>query len=193
MTSDRLSSYGHRDPRRRQLCWAHLKRDFVGWQKRGGEAEGIGIQAEAEAKRIFHLWHRFHRGEIDRRQLRMAMQLPKARFTRLLYRGAGCGERKVEKTCEQLLLAWPALWSFATHEFVHPTNNEAERALRSGVIWRKTSFGSQSGRGLRLIERLLTVAETCKKQKRDLLDYLTSAITAYRLGHSAPLLLLACP
>jgi transposase len=96
------------------------------------------------------------------------------------------------KKFEHLFLAWPALWSFTTHEPVHPTNNEAERALRSGVIWRKTGFGSQSGRRLRLIERLLTVAETCKKQKRDLLDYLTSAITAYRLGRSAPLLL-ACP
>ena len=72
------------------------------------------------------------------------------------------------------------------HAGVEPTNNEAERALRAGVIWRKTSFGSQSGRGLRLIERLLTVAETCKKQEKDLLSYLTAAIEACRSGLLPP-------
>jgi transposase len=189
LTSDRLGTYAHRDPERRQLCWAHLTRDFIGWQKRGGQAERLGRAAEAETRRIFHLWHRFARGEIDRRHLRSCLRLAKARFTRLLYRGALCGEPKLEKTCESLLLSWPALWSFAEHEGVEPTNNETERALRTGVIWRKTSFGSQSGRGLRLVERLLTVAETCKKQKKDLLAYLMDAITAYRLGHAAPALL----
>jgi transposase len=73
---------------------------------------------------------------------------------------------------------------------VEPTNNEAERALRAGVIWRKTSFGSQSGRGLRLVERLLTVAETGKKQQRDLLGYLTAAIDAHRTGLQAPVLII---
>jgi hypothetical protein len=61
---------------------------------------------------------------------------------------------------------------------VEPTNNEAERLLRAGVIWRKTSFGSNSGRGMRMIERLLTVAETSRKQGRDLPDYLTAAVRA---------------
>jgi transposase len=113
-------------------------------------------------------------------------------LSRLLYRGAVGGEARLAKTCEQLLLTWPALWCFAEQESVTPTNNEAERALRTGVIWRKTSFGSQSGRGLRLVERLLTVIETCKKQQRDLLGYLTDAITAYRFGQTAPALL-SCP
>lgn len=56
----------------------------------------------------------------------------------------------------------------------------AEQALRAAVIWRRISFGAKSERGLRMVERLLTVAETAKKQKRDLLDYLTQALTAYR-------------
>jgi hypothetical protein len=88
-----------------------------------------------------------------------------------------------------LLLSWPALWSFVEQEGVEPTNNETERALRAAVIWRKTSFGSQSGRGLRIVERLLSIAETCKKQALDLLGYLSTAITAQRLGHPAPALL----
>lgn len=187
--SDRLSTYAGRDPRRRQHCWAHLRRDFRDWQSRGSVARAIGTGAEVEAGRIFHHWHRFGRGEIDRAELKRALRLPKARFTRLLYRGALCGEAKLEKTCEQLLLSWEALWSFVEHPQVEPTNNETERALRAGVIWRKTSFGSQSGRGLRFVERLLTLAETCKKQAIDLLGYLRGAILARRLGHPPPALL----
>ncbi len=189
VTSDRLSTYGGRDPRRRQHCWAHLLRDFCAWQSRGGVARQIGGCAEAEGQRIFPLWHRFRCGEVDRAELKRAIRLPKARLTRLLYRGAECGDPKLEKTCEQLLLTWEALWNFVEHEYVEPTNNETERALRAGVIWRKTSFGSQSGRGLHLVERLLSVAETCKKQTIDLLGYLSAAITAQRLGQPAPVLL----
>ncbi len=209
VTSDRLSTYAGREPHRRQHCWAHLLRDFRGWQSRvrdfrgwqsrvrdfrgwqsrGGVAARIGVAAEAEVHRIFPLWHRFRRGESDRAALRRAMRLPQARLARLLYRGAACGDPKLETTCEQLLLTWPALWSFVEQEGVEPTNNETERALRAAVIWRKTSFGSQSGRGLRMVERLLSVAETCKKQAIDLLGYLSRAITAQRLGHPAPALL----
>jgi transposase len=57
----------------------------------------------------------------------------------------------VEKNCKQLLDLWPALWTFAAHAEVEPTIHEAERTLRAGVIWRKTSFGSKSGNGLRLV------------------------------------------
>jgi hypothetical protein len=40
-----------------------------------------------------------------------------------------------------------------------------------------------------MVERLLSVAETCKKQTIDLLGYLSNAITAQRLGQPAPALL----
>jgi transposase len=188
VTSDRHGAYNALAPPQRQLCWAHLKRDFVDWQGYGGAAERIGHWAEAESDRLFALWHRFRAGEIDRAWLRRHLQPLQARVRRLLERGTRCGVRRVEKSTKQLLGLWPALWSFALYAGVEPTNNEAERALRAGVIWRKTSFGSQSGRGLRLVERLLTVAETCKKQNRDLLGYLTGAIEAHRTGRIPPLL-----
>jgi transposase len=188
-TSDRLGAYSGVPPPQRQLCWAHLKRDFAAWQSYGGAAGRIGAWAEAETERLFKLWHRFRAAEMDRVELRRHLQPLRARLRRLLARGTRCGVRRVEKSTKQLLTLWPALWSFAHHAGVEPTNNEAERALRAGVIWRKTSFGSQSGRGLRLIERLLTVAETCKKQKRDLLGYLTAAIDAHRNGVVPPILI----
>jgi transposase len=74
---------------------------------------------------------------------------------------------------------------------VEPTNNRAERALRRPVLWRKGSFGSNSGRGLRFVERILTVGETCRQQDTGMLDYLTRAIEAHRTGSPAPLFLAA--
>lgn len=57
------------------------------------------------------------------------------------------------------------------------------------MIWRKTSFRSQRGRGMRLVERLLTIAETCRKQQRNLLNFLTETLTAARAGSPTPALL----
>jgi transposase len=98
-------------------------------------------------------------------------------------------EGKARALCRDLLKLWPALWTWVHREDVEPTNNVAERALRKPVLWRKGSFGSNSGRGLRFVERILTVGETCRQQKRGMLDYLTCAIEAHRAGSPAPLLL----
>jgi transposase len=87
-----------------------------------------------------------------------------------------------------LLKAWPALWSFAKHDGVQPTNNHAERALRSAVIYRKLSLGTQSRGGERRIERLLSAHTTCRLQHRSLHDYLTELLTAHARGDPIPLL-----
>jgi len=91
--------------------------------------------------------------------------------------------------CGNLLDSWPALWTFAHVPGVEPTNNAAERALRPAVLWRKGSFGTQSADGSHFVERIMTVAATCKQQGRGLLDFLVAAITAARLGLPPPSLL----
>jgi transposase len=87
-----------------------------------------------------------------------------------------------------LLKLWPALWSFAKHEGVQPTNNHAERALRGAVIYRKLSLGSQSKDGEQRIGRLLSAHTTCRLQHRSLFAYLTNAIAAHARGDPVPLL-----
>jgi hypothetical protein len=58
---------------------------------------------------------------------------------------------------------------------IHPTTNTAERSIRPGVQWRKSSFGTQSEAGSRFVESMMTVVATLKQQKRNVLDYLTAA------------------
>ena len=81
------------------------------------------------------------------------------------------------------------MWTFVRVEGLEPTNNRAERALRHAVIWRKTSFGTQSERGTRYVERLLTAVETLRLQGRNVLEYLVQARTASMHGRPAPSLL----
>jgi transposase len=71
---------------------------------------------------------------------------------------------------------------------VQPTNNHAERALRSAVIYRKLSLGSQSGDGEQRVGRLLSAHTTCRLQQRPLHTHLADTITAHNRGDPVPLL-----
>ena len=193
LTSDRWSAYKRHPVEQRQLCWAHLRRNFEGLCLRGGAAAHTGGWGVRECDRLFHAWHRYVRGELSRPELRKQMRPIRSRFRRLLRCGAQSESRRTAAMCRNLLGLWPALWRF-THEDaldarVEPTNNAAERALRRAVLWRKTSFGSQSGKGLRATERLLSVTETARQNGIDLLDYLTRAIASHRQSAPAPQLL----
>ena len=79
--------------------------------------------------------------------------------------------------------------AFGLRSGVEPTNNEAERALRHGVLWRHTSFGTHSAEGSRFVERLLTVRDTLRQQQRNVLDYLRMACQAAVSQQPAPSLL----
>ena len=96
---------------------------------------------------------------------------------------------KTVRTCRQLLKVEPALWLFVTVEGLEPTNNASERAIRPAVLWRRTSFGSQSEAGSLFVARMLTVVTTLRSQNRNVLEYMTKAIRAARCDQSAPSLL----
>jgi transposase len=187
--SDRWSAYSRFPAERRALCHAHLKRDFEGLVDRGDEAESVGRWGLAEIVRLFTLWHRFEAGDFDRHELQRRLIPLQARLGRLLRRGQENPDRKAAALCRELQKWWPALWTFARVEGADPTNNVAERALRPAVLWRKGSFGSDSGAGSRFAERLLTVEATCRQQGRSLLDFLVAAGDAALEGTVAPSLL----
>jgi len=67
-------------------------------------------------------------------------------------------------------------FTFVYEEGVEPTNNVAERALRTAVQWRKIMFGNRSAEGELAVARLLTVTRTCQLQQLNVLAYLTAAI-----------------
>jgi transposase len=189
--SDRWSAYGRLSPYCRQVCWAHLKRDFQKLVDRGGPAARLGQKLQRIAARVFEEWHLFRGGTFGRRALQNHLGGEAGELERLLRAGRRCADAKAAAFCENVLALLPAVWRFVVTEGVEPTNNHAERVLRRGVLWRKTAFGCQSEAGCRFVERMLTVVQTRRLQGRSVLGYLYDALVAHRKHLPAPSLLAA--
>jgi transposase len=182
LVSDRWCGYNWMHVLRRQICWAHLIREFEGFIEQGGRAKRLGELLLAEAKMMFEWWHNARDGTIKRETFRKKMKPLMAEVERLLAVGAVCPNQKVAGTCGEILKLADAMWTFVYTPGVEPTNNLAERDLRHAVIWRRTSFGTQSEAGSRFVERILTTVITLRKQNRNVLEYLASACQAHLRG-----------
>jgi transposase len=188
--SDRWSAYHLIPVERRQLCWAHLRRDFQAMVDRGGAGAKVGEELLCRAGVLFGLWYKVRDGTRRRRWLiRRIDGWLRAEVRALLEQGAACGCAKTAGTCAEVLKLEPALWTFARHEGIEPTNNAAERALRPAVVWRKKSYGCHSEEGCRFVERLLSVTQTLRLRGRPVLCYLSEALKAHRHGLPIPQLL----
>ena len=187
--SDRYSAYTWMAVCCRQVCWAHLRRDFEALVERGGESQRVGQALLAQAEQLFSLWHRVRDGPLNRADFQSQVQPLRQRVGELLREGTQLAHSKTAATCAKILQVEEALWTFVAQAGVEPTNNAAERALRRAVIWRRRSFGTHSDGGARFVERILTVVTTLRQQHRDVLDYLTEACAAANAKRQAPSLL----
>ncbi len=197
LITDRWTGYGWWPLARRQLCWAHLIREFQKIVDRGGESKAIGEGLLGQAHKLFELWHRVRDGTLTREAFAAAVVEIRAAVQKWLQEGASYnvvrGDKSVRaktaRTCQELLKVEQALWLFVRVVGIEPTNNAAERALRPAVIWRRISLGTQSALGSLFVARMLTVTQTLRAQQRPVLDFLTEACEAARQGTSAPSLL----
>src|SRR5499426_1621923 len=189
LVTDRYSAYNWYPVRWRQVCWAHLLRDFEAIRGRGGTSEKVGEALLAQAHQMFTWWHRVRDGTLARATFRSYMTPLRREVERLLEAGSQCGVPTTEGTCRDILKRREALWTFVQVEGVEPTNNTAERAIRPGVQWRNTSFGTQSEAGSRFVASMMTVVATLKQQQRSVLEYLIAAHEAALRAEAAPSLL----
>jgi transposase len=187
VTSDRWWAYAHLPLARRQLCWSHLRRDFT------AHAEGLAAERDfGEAglilcERVFWAWEIYQHTQ-DRPELKRTIRKLQRAYKPIIrgYTTKRARNRHCRGMARNLLKAWPALWTFAAHDGVQPTNNHAERSLRGAVIYRKLSLGSQSETGERRIERLLSASITCRLQHKSLFAYMTELLTANARGEPLP-------
>lgn len=199
LCSDRFSAYLSYHHGRLQLCWAHLKRDLVALvENRSPRGRQLGRDALAIVAQMFRLWHRY-RGEVrDRRGrpqplnraqlITRSIPLQKKLFA-LAQAHLNDADKETSNLARALFVHCQHLYTFLEEEGVEPTNNAAERALRIAVQWRKTSFGNRSENGEWATARLLTVTQTCKRQGRHVLSYLTEAVICHRQRSVVPSLL----
>jgi transposase len=192
LCSDRWGVYASIPAERRQICWAHLKRDFQKIVDRGGPGVWVGQRGLRIVRKVFAAWHAFQDGQATRVQLQAELARIAKRMNKLLYDGWILGAEKPVRTfCDHLLELEPALWTFAGVEGVEPTNNFMERLLRRAVLWRRRSFGCASAAGCRFVERILTVVQTRRLQGKSVLNYLHDALRSARAGQPCPKLLAA--
>jgi transposase len=189
LVTDRDSAYNWYPVRWRQLCWAHLFRDFEAMRGRGGRAEESGDALLAQAHQMFTWWHRVREGTLHRSTFRSYMTPLRREVERLLEAGSRCGVPKTDGTCRDILKRREAWWTVVQVDGVEPTHNAAERSLRPGVLWRKGSVGTQSEEGSCFVESMMTVVTTLKQQQRNVWEYLTEACEAALRGAAAPSLL----
>lgn len=197
VNSDRYSGYTWLALEQRQACWAHLKRDFTKIAERSGVSRDVGEALLKQQEQLFELWHRVRDGTLERTQFNLAVEPIRKSIHQLLTEvsdyAIADGEKtplaKTVRTCRQLLKVESALWLFVTIEGIEPTNNAAEQAIRPAVLWRKCSYGSQSAEGSLFVGRMMTVVSSLRRQQRHVLDYLSEACRAQRLGLTAPSLL----
>jgi len=189
LTSDRAKAYNGQPLQSRQICWAHLRRDFQAMIDRGGAGAAVGEILLEQADVLFGWWHWVRDGTWAPATFQGYMRWLRGAFQQELEAGARCACPQTAATCQELLKVEPALWTFARVPGLDPTNNAAERALRHPVQWRKTSYGTDSLAGSHFVENLLTVVATCRQQDRNVLDYLTRCCQALYTGAPPPSLL----
>jgi transposase len=189
LCTDRWSGYNWFDLGLRQVCWSHLTRDFQGFIDRGGVGGRIGEALMAQRDKLFRWWHRVRDGTMSREDFARRSMPVRREVGRLLRDAASRAKGKTAGMAAEMLKVEEAFWTFIDVEALEPTNNFAERCVRHGVMYRKTSFGTQSPAGSRFVERMLTVVTSLNLQKRNVLDFLTSALRSHRTGATAPSLL----
>jgi hypothetical protein len=195
--TDRWNGYNCFPLNQRQLCWAHLKRDFTKISQREGKSGEIGQELLKLERELFILWHKVRDKTLTREGFAQQADAIRQKVTVLLEMGASYKAKKDEKTslaltsrtCRELLKLEPAMWLFVRVEGVEPTNNAAERAIRPAVLWRKNSFGTQSLNGSVFVARIFTVVLTLRSQNKNILDFLVESCQAFRHGNLAPSLL----
>lgn len=178
--TDRYSSYSYLNDEMRQVCWSHLRRDFARFSiSRHEEVKRYGIYLEQLTlelfalrdslfiKKIDILYFKRRTGKLRRRcwsYLNKIINLP----------DAGNAVRKAET----IMKSEDMMWRFLYDPYHIPlTNNHAEQQIRHYVIYRKTSFFTQSDRGKHFLERLMSLFLTWRKNNLNPFRELSQLIT----------------
>lgn len=176
--SDRYAGYNHFPSCQRQICWAHLKRDFTRIsEKSDAVIARLGKNLLECKTQLFECWHAFRKGTLSRWRLTQETAPIRKRVGELLEQGSYTDPALgITRFCKNLLQYFQALWTFLETENVEPTNNHAERGLRQAVIWRKKYFGTRSDYGSEFVGNILSFSTTCRLKSQNAFHELTAII-----------------
>lgn len=184
LTSDRYVVYNIFESDKRQICWAHLKRDFTKQSEKDNKIiSRIGKSLLESELSLFKTWHEFKSEKISRDELLRQTKPIRQRIGELLEQGSYTDPiLKAARFCKNILENFNALWTFLEIDDVEPTNNHAERSLRPLVIWRKKYFCTRSDYGSEFVARSASIITTCKLNEKSSFEFLTMLMKNYFSG-----------
>jgi transposase len=184
VVSDRYAAYNIFDSSQRQVCWAHLKRDFTKLSEKDNKIIArIGKNLLVCESDLFKIWHEFKSEKISRNELLRQAKPIQKRVGELLEQGSYTDPTlRAARFCKNLLESFHALWTFLEVDNIEPTNNHAERSLRPLVIWRKKYFCTRSDYGTEYVARSASINATCKLQKKSSFNFLCELLQNHFSG-----------
>lgn len=178
LSSDDYSVYNGYSVRAQQKCLAHLRRHFKKLSKLPGlHNQEIGVKFIDLIDEGFHNYALYQKTQKIDEFWSWASQFKLKIESALLtwFERAG-GE--ASKLLRSLLHKSHQWWYFLNHPEIPPDNNLAERTLRLAVTKRKVSGGSRSMSRFQDTANLLTVIQTCRRQRRSVIEFFEQAIKA---------------
>jgi transposase len=155
----------------RQTCLAHFTRKAEGLAERKNQS--VKRFGESILKELQLLCHWATKPPDEKQWTDFYSRLL---LLLILYEGADDDAGQLARSIAREI---ESLWVFLDEKGVEPTNNRAERALRFAVLWRKRSNGTQSDKGNRWVERVLSLKQTCRMRAIPVFPILVDAIDAY--------------
>jgi len=117
-------------------------------------------------------------GEDGRKECRPIL----ARLKRACNLGSNSDHAKLKALANEILNDWDAVVAFVKNPGLPATNNEAERALRWAVMYRKITFGTRTSEGSQSYAALISVIETCRLRGVEPWDFIAMTIARGRKG-----------
>lgn len=162
--TDRYAVYNIYDRERRQICLAHLRRDF----KRFAHSKNLSLSKVGKSlieiiDLVFATHNSLRAGKIDRlyylRRIRK-IQKKMLYYLKEVSNLEQCNQAK--RVADNILRSFDMMWLFVKDSQIDPTNNFAERQIKHHVKYRKNSLFTWSDRGDRFIERAKSIFATAR-------------------------------
>jgi len=172
---------------RMQYCMAHLIRDirFLAEHK-VKKLSRWGSELLEWLKKLFDTLHR--RDQLTIKGFIRSMEKIKTGFLKRMRRPP---DHKLAKKLAKRFKRKAAenYFRFLTEPGIEPTNNGTERQIRSVVIDRRITQGTRGDAGMRWCERIWTTLATCKKQRRNVFDFIHESVVAHWSNKKYPSLI----
>ena len=165
--SDRYAVYNIYDEEKRQICLAHLRRDYKRFaHSKDSHLSILGNNLLIALDRIFIVNKSYKEGIVNREYFLRQVRRSKKDMLYLLRKiKLVVHAKQAQRVANNILRSFEMMWLFTKNENIELTNNFAERQIKHFVKYRKNSFFTWSDRGDRFLERVKTICSTAKLQK----------------------------